>query len=74
MDRFEDGLHRGFGHDDDFTSDDLAALRDIVAMTGQSDDEAGGGEADDDDPPRRARGALPTTMYAKRANQAGRQF
>ena len=70
MDRFEDGLHRGFGHDDDLTSDDLAALRDIAAMAGQSGDETDDG----DDPPRRSRGGLPTTMYAKRANQSGRQF
>ena len=67
MDRFEDGLHRGFGHEDDLTSDDMAAIAEIAAMAAADSD-------DDTDPAQRGRSGLPTSMRAKRANQRGRQF
>jgi hypothetical protein len=70
VDRFEDGLHRGFGHDDDFTSDDMAALREIVAMTAASGDD----DAEDPEPAARRYAGQATSMRAKQANQSGRQF
>ena len=59
MDRFEDGLHRGFGHDDDFTSDELAAISEIAA-TYQRD----AAERDQAD-----KSGMTAAMRAKRSNQ-----